>query len=235
MIPPPTYAKMLITRHISLFLLLSILTIGIACKAHAQSRSNFEGFFADVGAGYRNTNSSTSSQLTLNGSAIPSSVSSSGLSHTVAVLTAGYNFNITQNYYLGIGANLSPANGLVQQLQIQALNQSITVKGIRPLYNYGFFISPGFQTENGLFYLKAGKQTQVVNSNTGMNFNGYLLGLGYKKFIYDSIYLFGEANYSMYESQTTSRTIVVLGRTINASVTSSPQSTRLLFGLGYQF
>lgn len=228
---------MLIIQRLYFFLLLPVLAFG-ACgeaQAQAQAKSNFEGFFADVGAGYRNTNSSTSSQLSLNGVVIPSSISSSGLSHAVATLTTGYNFNISQNYFLGIGANISPANGLAQQLQIQALNQVVTVSGIKPLYNYGFFLSPGFQTEDGLFYLKAGKQTQVVNSNTGSNFNGYLLGLGYKQFIYNSIYLFGEANYSVYESETTSRTIVTSGRTINASVTISPQSTRLLLGLGYQF
>jgi hypothetical protein len=231
----PTYEKMLITRYIGFFLLLPILTIGIFGKAHAQSRSNFEGFFADFGAGYRNSNSSTNSELTLNGATIPSKISSSGLSHAVAVLTTGYNFNIAQNYFLGIGANISPANGLAQQLQVQALNQSVMVSGIKPLYNYGFFLSPGLQTEGGLFYLKVGKQTQVVNSNTGSNLNGYLLGLGYKQFIYDSIYFFGEANYSIYESEITSRNIVTSGRTINTSVTTTPQTTRLILGLGYQF
>jgi len=226
---------MLINHCIRFFLLLPILTFGIAGKADAQSRSNFEGFFADVGAGYRNAHSPTSSELTLNGAVIPSRIGTSGFSHTVAVLTAGYNFNISQNYFLGIGANISPANGLAQQLQIQALNQSLTVNGIKPLYNYGIFLTPGFETKEGLFYLKVGKQTQVVNSNTGTNLNGYLLGLGYKQFIYDSIYLFGEANYTLYQSQTTSRTIVASERTINASITTSPQSARLLLGLGYQF
>jgi hypothetical protein len=226
---------MLISRFLHLFLLLSILVLGICSEVRAQAKTNFEGFFSDIGVGYRNPGSSVNSDLTLNGAVIPSTISSSGVSHAVAVLTAGYNFNIIQNYFLGIGANISPANGLAQQLQIQALNQVVTVSGIRPLYNYGFFLSPGFQTEDGLFYLKAGKQTQVVNSNTGSNFNGYLLGLGYKQFICDSIYLFGEANYSFYESQTTSKTIVASGRTINASITTSPQSTRLLLGLGYQF
>jgi hypothetical protein len=153
----------------------------------------------------------------------------------VAVLTAGYNFNITQHYFLGIGANISPSNGLTQQLQIQALNRTTTISGATPLYNYGFFLSPGFETEYGLIYLKAGKQTQVVNSNTGFNFNGYLLGLGYKQFVYDSIYLFGEVNYSSYDAQTTTRTITSLGQTLNASVTTSAQTTRLLLGLGYQF
>ncbi len=226
---------MLITRYLHLLLFLPILALGISGEVQAQAKPNFEGFFSDIGVGYRNPSSSVNSDLTLNGAVIPSTISSSGISHAVAALTAGYNFNITQNYFLGIGANISPANGLAQQLQIQALNQAVTVSGIKPLYNYGFFLSPGFQIADGLFYLKAGKQTQVINSNSGSNFNGYLLGLGYKQFIYDSIYLFGEANYSFYESQTTSRTIMASGQTINASITTSPQSTRLLLGLGYQF
>ncbi|QWC96425.1 hypothetical protein G6733_06825 [Polynucleobacter paneuropaeus] len=200
-----------------------------------QTHPKFEGLYADLGLGYRDINTSNSSVVTLNGSVIPSSVSSSGSSHTVAVLTTGYNFHVAQNYFLAIGFNVSPANGLTQQLQIQALNKTTTVNGIKSLYNYGLFLSPGFKTEDGLIYLKAGKQTQVDNSNTGPNFDGYLLGLGYKQFIYDSIYLFGEANYSSYDAQTTTRTIVSSGRTINASVTTSAQTTRLLLGLGYQF
>ncbi|MBT8579315.1 outer membrane beta-barrel protein [Polynucleobacter paneuropaeus] len=219
----------------SLFLLISVVWLPTTAQGQDQARSRFEGFYTDLGLGYRDINTSNSTVLTLNGSVIPSSVSSSGSSHTLAVLTTGYNFHITQNYFLAIGANISPANGLTQQLQIQALNKTTTVSGIRSLYNYGFFLSPGFKTEDGLIYLKAGKQTQVNNSNSGPNFNGYLFGLGYKQFIYESIYLFGEANYSFYESQTMSRTIISSGRTINASVISSPQTTRILLGLGYQF
>ncbi|MBU3604874.1 hypothetical protein [Polynucleobacter sp. AP-Kaivos-20-H2] len=207
----------------------------VAVQAQEKTHSQFEGFYTDLGFGYRGINTSISSVLTLNGRVIPSSINSSGSSHQVAVLTTGYNFNIAQNYYLGIGANISPSNGLVQQLQVQALNQTATVSSGSPLYNYGFFLSPGFQTEDGLFYLKAGKQTQVVNSNTGPNLSSYLLGLGYKQFVYDAIYLFGEANYSSYDPQTTTRTIISSGRTINASITTSSQTARLLLGLGYQF
>jgi len=225
---------MLTTRRLPTFPLLTTFIISIVGEVQAQVKSDFGGFFVDVGAGYHHSNSSVSSELTLNSAVIPSSISSSGPSPALTVLTSGYNFNIAQNYLLGIGANISPADGLAPQLQIQALNRTVTVSGIEPLYNYGFFLSTGIQTENGLIYLKAGKQTQVVNSNTGANFNGYLLGAGYKQFIYSSIYLFGEANYSLYESQTSSKTIVASGRTINASVTTIPQTTRLLLGLGYQ-
>jgi opacity protein-like surface antigen len=218
-------------------LVLSVALLGLPALAQEKELVNtkFEGLYADVGLGYRNINTSNSSSLQLNGRVVPSSVSSSGSSHTLAVLTAGYNFNITQHYYLGVGANISPSNGLTQQIQIQALNRTTTVSGATPLYNYGFFLSPGVETEYGLIYLKAGKQTQVVNSNTGFNLNGYLLGLGYKQFVHDSIYLFGEVNYSSYDSQTTTRTIAYLGQTLNASVTTSGQTTRLLLGLGYQF
>lgn len=218
-----------------LLVLIVLLSPPVAVRAQEKTHSQFEGFYTDVGFGYRDVNTSTSSVLTLNGSVIPSSISSGGYTHQISVLTTGYNFNITQKYFLGIGANISPANGLMQQIQIQALNQTVSMSGAKLLYNYGLFLSPGFQTEDGLFYLKAGKQTQVVNSNTGSNLNGYLLGLGYKQFVYESIYLFGEVNYTFFDPQTTSKTIVSSGRTINASITSSAQATRLLLGLGYQF
>jgi hypothetical protein len=220
---------------ITLLVLTALALFPVSVKAQEKTQSQFAGFYTDVGFGYRDVNTSTSSVLTLNGSVIPSSISSGGSTHQVAVLTTGYNFNIAQNYFLGIGANISPANGLVQQIQIQALNQTVTASGVTPLYNYGVFLSPGIQIEDGLFYLKVGKQTQVVNSNTGANLHGYLAGLGYKQFIYDSIYVFGEASYLAYDPQTISRTIVSSGRTINASITTSAQATRLLLGLGYQF
>ncbi|WP_173959903.1 hypothetical protein [Polynucleobacter arcticus] len=215
--------------------MISVFCLPALAQGQDQIRSKFEGFYTDLGIGYRNINTSTTSVLTLNSSVIPSSVSSGGPGHTVAVMTTGYNFQVAQNYFIAIGANISPANGLTQELQIQALNKTTTVSGIKSLYNYGFFLSPGFKTEHGLVYLKVGKQTQVNNSNTGPNFNGNLLGLGYKQFIYGSIYFFGEASYSSYGAQTTSRSIVSSGRTFNASVTTTPQTNRFLVGLGYQF
>jgi hypothetical protein len=229
------YFKMLRNFLNPLVLLATFLGLPAAAQEKELVDTKFQGFYTDVGFGYRDVNTSTSSVLSLNGREIPSSISSGGSTHQIAVLTTGYNFNITQKYFLGIGANTSPANGLVQQIQIKALNQTVTASGFSPLYTYGFFLSPGLKIEDSLLYLKAGKQTQVVNSNTGSNFNGYLLGLGYKRFVYESIYLFGEANYTFCNPQTTSRTFVSSGRTINASITTSAQATRLLLGLGYQF
>jgi len=86
-----------------------------------------------------------------------------------------------------------------------------------------------------LAYLKLGAQTQVNNSNTGPNLNGYLLGIGYKQLITQSVYLFGEADYVAYKAQTTTRNVITSGQAINASITTKPQASRFLVGIGYQF
>jgi len=201
----------------------------------AQASSNFNGFFIDAGVGYRNVNTSTSSTTKLNGTVIPSTFSAGGASNAVTVFSAGYNLPITSGYILGFGANISPASGQAQQVKAQALNQTITLSGTKPLYNYGFFIAPSLVLGDGLAYLKLGAQTQVNNSNTGPNFNGYLFGLGYKQMIYQSIYLYGEANYGFYKSQTTTANRITSGQSLNTTVTTKPDGSRFLLGLGYQF
>ena len=224
-----------ITRCHYLFLLMAILSHVIASGVQAQTKSNFEGFFSDFSVGYRNSNTSTSSSLTLNGTVIPSTLSTGQLSNSISVFSAGYNFAIAPSYILGIGANISPASGQAQPVQAQALNQTISLTGIKPLYNYGFFLTPGFEIGDGLAYLKLGTQTQVNNSNTSPNFYGYLFGLGYKQKIFQSIYLFGEADYAVFSAQTSVKTVSTSGNSINASVTTKPQGNRFLLGLGYQF
>jgi hypothetical protein len=215
---------------------LSVTLICIVSAAPAvQASSNFEGFFTDVAVGQRNVNATPSSSLSSNGKPIPSTLSLGQTSHAMTVFAAGYNFPIASGYMFGIGANISPASGQAQQLQVQTLNKSISLAGIKPLYNYGIFLAPGVIIGNGLAYLKVGTQTQVNNSNTSPNFNGYLLGIGYKQLIDHSIYLFGEANYAAYEAQTTTRNVIASGQSINASVTTKPQGSRFLLGLGYQF
>ena len=228
---------MLITPCYSLLQALVILILGVCLSPaiQAQTASNFEGFFADVGFGYRDVNISTSSTLIVNGRTVPSTLSTGQPSNFVTAFKAGYSIPVTVGYTLGIGANISPASGEAQQVQVQALNQNISLAGIKPLYSYGFFLTPGVVIEDGLAYLKAGTQTQVNNSNTSPNFYGYLLSLGYKKLIYQSVYLFGEAEYAVYDAQTIIKTVNASGRTINASVTTKPQGARYLIGFGYQF
>jgi len=224
---------MIFVKHSHILFVLPLLLFNKVCSAHIDSR--FDGFFVDLGGGYRNITSSSSSSVTFRGNPIPSSVSSGKPSNTLGVASAGYNFTLTRAYYLGVGVNASPASGLAQQTSISALNKTYSVAGIKPIYNYGVFLAPSMLFESGLIYAKVSSQTQVVNTNTGNNFKGYLFGLGYRQPIYESIYAFGEFDYSKYQSQTISRSIATAGGTVNASITSTPQNVRLLLGVGYQF
>jgi hypothetical protein len=217
------------------FLVLVSLILGLGHVTQTHASANFEGFFADFGFGYREVNSGTSSSLSVNGTPIPSTLTSGQPANTVSVFTLGYNLPIDSVFKLGIGANISPASGQAQQVQVQALNQVVSLPGIKPLYNYGLFLTPSVVIGDGLAYLKAGTQTQVNNSNTSPNFNGYLLGVGYKQLVTQSVYLFGEANYASYAAQTSSGAISSAGRSINASVTTKPQGSRYLIGIGYHF
>jgi hypothetical protein len=222
-------------HYILQVLTIYVFSIGVAPVSQAQNSTYFDGFFADVGFGYRDANVTASSSLSLNGRTIPSTITAGKPSNTVSAFTVGYNFPVSSGYVLGLGANISPASGQAQPAQIQALNQTIPISGVKPLYNYGFFLSPGIMIGDGLTYLKAGTQTQVNNSNSSPNYYGYLIGLGYKQLIYPSVYIFGEADYASYNAQTTSKNVTASGRSINASVTTKPQGSRYVLGLGYQF
>ena len=221
------------SHHYCFALISLILGFGYTAQAHAST--NFDSFFADFGFGYREVNSGISSSLSVNGTPIPSTLSSGQPANIVSAFTFGYNLPIHSVFKLGIGANIAPANGQAQQIQVQARNQEVSLPGIKPLYNYGFFLAPSLVIGDGLAYLKVGSQTQVNNSNTSPNFNGYLLGVGYKQLVSQSIYIFGEADYGSYSAQTSSRTVSSSGRSINASVTNKPQGSRYLMGVGYQF
>lgn len=224
----------IIRPHYCLVVLASLL-LGLGYAAQTHASTNFDGFFADFGFGYREVNSGTSSSLSVNGTPIPSTLNSGQPANTVSVFTLGYNLPIHSVFKLGIGANIAPASGQAQQIEVQARNQVVSLPGIKPLYNYGFFLAPSLVIGDGLAYLKVGSQTQVNNSNTSPNFNGYLLGIGYKQLLTQSIYIFGEADYGSYAAQTSTRTVSSSGRSINASVTTKPQGSRYLIGVGYQF
>jgi hypothetical protein len=90
---------MLRFRFAPLFALTALATPLAPLQAQEKAHSQFKGFYTDVGFGYRNISASTSSVLTLDGSVIPSSVSSSSSSQQVGVLTTGYTSTLPRNTF----------------------------------------------------------------------------------------------------------------------------------------
>ena len=100
---------MSIIRPYYYLVILASLLLGFGYAAQTHASTNFDGFFADFGFGYREVNSGTSSSLSVNGTPIPSSLNSGQPANTVSVFTLGYNLPIYSAFKLGIGANISPA------------------------------------------------------------------------------------------------------------------------------
>jgi outer membrane immunogenic protein len=121
---------MSITRSHHYCCALVSLILGFGHTAQTHASTNFDSFFADFGFGYREVNSGTSSSLSVNGTPIPSTLSSGQPANIVSVFTLGYNLPIDSAFKLGIGANISPASGQAQQIQVGAQNQVVSLQGI---------------------------------------------------------------------------------------------------------
>jgi outer membrane immunogenic protein len=65
------------------------------------------------------------------------------------------------------------------------------------------------------------------------NLTGYILGLGYKQMVTESLYAFGEVNYASYGNKTVSATLTT-GTVLNG-LTMSGNGTDILVGIGYRF
>jgi hypothetical protein len=154
--------------------------------------------------------------------------------------TTGYNTQVKEGFLLGAGIEYSPVtgHGTNYTLVNQSLGSSYTRSGTVKLQNnYNIFVSPSVAVgEDSWLYTKFGfTGAQVQLDSTTKSMNGYSLGLGYKQFIEDGWYGFGEANYFNYGSQSFSSTGVTNGtpNTFNGNIALS--SYNLLVGVGYQF
>jgi opacity protein-like surface antigen len=173
------------------------------------------------------------------------------ISTGLASIAGGYNFGITKDYVLGIGAQFSPGASSSATGQLNTIAQP-GIPGVpagtkldtqNATYNiknlYAITLSPGYVIDKDrLAYFKVGYtgvtvgiSTQNIPYNT-VNLTGYTLGVGYKQMITDSLYLLGEINYASYGQKTANVTaygVIPISQPVKAS------GTDLLVGVGYRF
>lgn len=222
--------------------LLSAITFGVSAQ------SKFEGFYAQAGIGYEMISPSLSFgnlNITNNGSPVASVPTSSTINTAnsfAGTITAGYNFVVTKDFLLGLGAEYSPIAG-------SKANYSATYSGYGTAngqYNkensYNIFISPAMPVGNdGLLYGKVGYTGASVKSqcdgcsSSTTNLTGYSLGLGYKQFISGGLYGFGEVNYASYGNNSSTETSTFSTYRVSQTSTVSANVTNFLVGVGYKF
>ncbi len=216
---------------------LTILFTAAAADAQ-EERPSFEGFYAQLGAGGARKTTSSNVDLTMNGAEIPATMNNdASKKYWVGNMELGYNWAISQDYLIGVGAAILPMSGSQQNSTINIRGTNYSFLSGHPLYNYSVFISPMMKLgEGGVLYGKLGYQSTVVREDEVPDVSGYLFGLGYKRFFYQSFYAFGEFNYYGSANQKIHRAIGLRsGATLDARVNISPDLETLLMGVGYQF
>jgi hypothetical protein len=183
----------------------------------AMAQSAFEGAYGQLGIGYQSSKPKTDS----------SEESYSSTTGFASVIAAGYNFQVTKDFLLGIGAEYSFLPTSQANLTDTDDGMTLTEK-YKNQNTYNIFLSPGIViSKDSLAYAKVGYTgTSYKNESEGItdNLQGYSLGLGYKQIIRGGLYGFAEGNYFSYNNKTTACGNKLSGNSMN-----------LLVGVGYKF
>jgi len=203
----------------------------------AQAKS-FEGLYGEVGIGYGNFKSSFSGgTLTATGFSAPYTVPEVSINNLIGNIGAGYNFLLSKEYVLGIGASYAPARTTTGTTipTINGVAQTVALGAVEKIYN--IYLSPGYAIDDkSLVYTKVGYTgaTAVFDGTSpSVNLTGYVLGLGFKKVIDANLYGFIEGKYASYSSKNLSSNALTTTATNNGSM--SAKSIDVVVGVGYKF
>lgn len=205
--------------------LLSTVAIG------AMAQSSFEGAYGQIGVGYESVSPSFSGGTITSGTLAGSnySASSSNINSFAGNVGVGYNFAVTKEFLLGIGADYSPINSSKQTLTMSIPGYVVPSSSYKTQNTYNVFLAPGLVIDKDkLAYAKVGYSGAQLQADgeSATNFTGYILGLGYKQIISGGLYGFGEVNYASYGNKNFAG---------DASGTVKFNATNILIGLGYKF
>lgn len=181
-----------------------------------MAQSAFEGAYGQLGVGYQSSKAKSDVPITFD--------SANGFASVVA---AGYNFSITKEFLLGIGAEYSFVPTSEANLTYTDSDTGLpATEKYKNQNTYNIFLSPGYAiSKDSLAYAKVGYTgTSYKFATSTENLSGYSLGLGYKQIINGGLYGFAEGNYFSYGNKTAEGGVKINGNSMN-----------LLVGVGYKF
>lgn len=231
-------------------LLVAAAVAGLVGTANAQSA--FEGFYGQLGAGYENNSINSDTYNVSNAPTVGINMPSVSKGTGQINVGLGYNFSVTKQFLLGIGAEYYAISPTLTTSDISNTTLCGGSCGVASQYKisnrYSIFVTPGYALDkDSLIYAKAGysnqtiKSTEVQSSNidadngtgTTSSVGGYVLGLGYKQMITGGFYGFGEFNYYSYSGASGNMQKPTGYSVQNLNPTSSAYN--FLVGVGYRF
>jgi opacity protein-like surface antigen len=204
----------------------------IPALAFAQAKE-FEGFNVELGVGYGQFSPSNINGLVGNApySAVPGKINT-----FLGVLGAGYNYAISNDFLLGVGATYFPSRSASASgtAQITGIGNSQTSGQVENVYSV--YLKPAMVIDKeSLVYAKIGYTgaTAVNDGTTKTSLNGYLVGLGYQRNFNNHFYMFGEGKYASYGSKDIDSHAVTPSAINTGSL--SANAWDMIVGVGYKF
>ncbi|QWE00089.1 hypothetical protein FD967_08615 [Polynucleobacter sp. JS-Mosq-20-D10] len=224
----------------------ALLTSLFSLNAYADSLLNpWAGVYGQVGIiGYASYIPKSASGTTSVGNFTFSNTATANHANgLVANIGGGYNFGVSENYILGIGAALYPGHSkTVSSTSVTNLPSGAVVShGTYNVSNiFSFSLLPGYVIDKThLVYAKIGYTGSTLNANSPGNYpqqtthvNGTVYGLGYKQLITESIYFFGEGNFAVNREKAVS-VVTDSGATVKS--TANATGYDFILGVGYRF
>ena len=219
-----------------------------ATSANAQSAKTnaWEGFYAEAAVGYAAfspTITGASLQSPLLGN-LPVTTQQKDVNTATNKIGVGYNYGISDKYTLGIAASYSLGASSAASGTFTAAVPALYGGPSTKWFNYqlkniwSVTLNPGYAIDkDSLVYGKVGVTgtTMGINGQTANyqteNLTGYVLGLGYKQMVTQSIYVLGEVNYAGLSTKTA--TIATSSGPLTGNIGGSGYD--IIVGLGYRF
>lgn len=217
-----------------------------SAMAQSSKTNAWEGFYGQVGVGYGTiTPGIQNGTAKVAGSPVTLSTNATNVNNLntgVANIAAGYNYGINDKWIVGLGLSYDPgasstATGTLNLsyggTKLGSTNATYQFKNV-----YSVTVNPGYAIDKDkLAYMMLGYTGATVGLSSPdipyntVNLTGYVVGLGYKQMVTQSLYMLGEVKYASYGQKTAS----IAGSGVTLSNSISANGAELLVGVGYRF
>jgi len=209
--------------------------------ASAQAK-NFEGFKAELGAGYAQVKPSSSGG-TISGTPYATSYTAAAdnLNTPLFFLGLGYDYAINDSWLVGVGGTYAPFNSNTGNQTVTLSAPANTVISGRYWFNnaYSLFVKPSYVLDkDSTVYGKVGYTGLTSNGDTAsINLKGMMFAAGYSRNFDKNLYGFAEVAYAKYgdgDLPTNYFNKAPLTGAVNNG-TISASAMEIKFGIGYKF
>jgi len=208
--------------------------------ASAQAK-NFEGFKAELGAGYAQVKPSSSGgtispYYTYTGAA-------DNLNTPLFFLGLGYDYAVNDSWLIGVGGSYAPFNSNTGNQSVTITSPQGTAAPVPGRYwfnnAYSLFVKPSYVLDkDSTVYGKIGYTGLTSNSDSSStNLKGMMFAAGYTRNFDNNLYGFAELAYAKYGDADipTNYFAAKLGSSAVNNGTIAASAMEIKFGIGYKF